>query len=241
MLILALLCIAQFSWSFLFQPRVLLKSTTRLYVERETGMSAAETTLMDVVCWSNSSAATEEADRIWAETLQSGLDPSPKMYEMMILIFLSNDDADLAIKESEGFLNEMLKLGALPSQTVVIALIELYGSLGAPKRAEALIDRLTFAGMTISVQVYNTLMRAWGASSPMEAEEVFKRLQFANVQPDQETFMALIDGWSSSPRSDAPARCNDNVHLDSDLTCNDRELAGHAVRRAVLGAVLPRG
>ena len=82
-----------------FQPNILIKSSTTLFVEREAGVRAAETMLMDVARWRNSTAAVGEADRIWAETLQSGLDPSPKMYEMMMLIFLSNCDADLAIKE----------------------------------------------------------------------------------------------------------------------------------------------
>ena len=133
------------------------------------------------------------------------------MYELMILVFLSSSDAELALKESEGFLDELLKLGAMPSQTVVLALVQMYGSLGVPKRAEELIDRLSFAGMTIGVQVYNTMMRAWGDTSPLEAEETFKRLQFSDVQPNEETFVTLIEVWAGSNRSDAPSSCSENL------------------------------
>ena len=55
-------------------------------------------------------------------------------------------------RRSEGLLNELLKLGAMPSQTVIIALIEMYGSLRIPERVEALIDRLSFAGVTVGVK-----------------------------------------------------------------------------------------
>ena len=65
--------------------------------------------------------------------------------------------------------------------------------------------------MTIGVQVYNTMMRAWGDTSPLEAEETFKRLQFSDVQPNEETFVTLIEVWAGSNRSDAPSSCSENL------------------------------
>ena len=81
---------------------------------------------------SNATAAIEEADNIWASTLQSGLDPSSRMYELMILVFLSSSDAELALKESEGFLDELLKQGNAKSDCSA-CLVQMYGSLGVPK------------------------------------------------------------------------------------------------------------
>ena len=58
-------------------------------MEREAGVRAAETMLMDVARWRNSTAAVGEADRIWAETLSKVDSIESQMYEMMMLIFLS--------------------------------------------------------------------------------------------------------------------------------------------------------
>ena len=145
--------------------------------------------------------SSSEADEIFSELLKNNIQPSKKILELLILVFLQSDDVEEAFRESDQILGQLLRGGDWPSSAVVNAIIELCGSMKRPERAEEVIAKLQFAGMTISLPTFNTLMSTWVGIDPTQVDEVFLRMRYSDIEPNEDSYRQLLEAWSLSTGS----------------------------------------
>ena len=153
-----------------------------------------------------------DADNLFKQMIVDSTVADQQSYELLMQSWVrSKSSTEKKAEEAESVFYSLIKAGFIPTDDVIVSLINLLGDLSQPEKAENVFDRVSFAGGVCDVTIYNSLMIAWGksksANAALKAEEVLERIEFAGLSPNSASFEALLVAWAESTREDAAIKC----------------------------------
>ena len=145
------------------------------------------------------SGNTQEANEIYTQMVLSDTQPNLQSYEYLIQIWLNSNETS-SIYEAELAFNQLLKAGFMPSKSLITKLMKAFGDIQVPEKVEQIFDRVSLYEIYCDVDIYNTVMEAWGYSNRTNSfnmvEEIYERMSYADVAPNSKTYDILIKSCS---------------------------------------------